>query len=397
MNLLKQFIIIFLSASILFSCMGNGIVPDNGEAEFDLTLQYSEVSFAKGYMFVDVEASDRWNLELEFEDGDDAWATLSQTEGSGSKHSIVLSYDAYTGSSGRTLLILLNSDGMQVTRSLYQGRVQSSKMKKTADVSWLELPETQEWDGLEWGVVRMKSNPKMRNYSYYWDYDALVAHWVAYPLNQGLIGSGGRSEAWGSLDPNLPQSMQPILYNSWGVGWLDRGHQIPSADRLNDGDNQATFYGTNMTPQIGGGFNQSIWKHLEEKVRSWCYKCDTLYVVTGCVVRDGSIEGKYNTVGGYVNDNNDKRVAVPTAYYKAVLRYSKQSSTYGYGGYCGAAIYLEHKRYSSSAVTSSMLISIDELEDILGMDLFVNLPKVIGEEMSAKVEAQDPQKVGIWK
>ena len=237
----------------------------------------------------------------------------------------------------------------------------------------------------------------MRNYSYYWDYDNLVAHWVAYPLNQGLIGSGGRSEAWGSLDPNLPQSMQPILYNSWGVGWLDRGHQIPSADRLNDGDNQATFYGTNMTPQIGGGFNRSIWKHLEEKVRSWCYKCDTLYVVTGCVVRDGSIEGKYNTVGGYVNDNNDKRVAVPTAYYKAVLRYSKQSSSYGYGGYCGAAIYLEHRQYSSFSITSSMLISIDELEDIIGMDLFVNLPKVIGEEMSAKVEAQDPQKVGIWK
>ena len=114
-------------------------------------------------------------------------------------------------------------------------------------------------------------------------------------------------------------------------------------------------------------------------------------------MRDGSTDGKYNSVGGYCTDNNGKRVAIPTAYYKAVLRYSKSSSSYGYGGYCGAAIYLEHKRYSSSAVTSSMLISIDELEDILGMDLFVNLPKVIGEEMSAKVEAQDPQKVGIWK
>lgn len=393
MNLFNRFIIIILSVSILFSCKGNGIVPDN--SEFDLTLQYSEVSAAKGYMFVDVEASGEWTLELEYEDGDDVWATLSQTEGSGSKHSIVLSYDTYSGSSGRTLLILLNSKGMQVTRSLYQGRVQSSKMKKTADVSWLELPETQEWDGLEWGVVRMKSNPKMRNYSYYWDYDNLVAHWVAYPLNQGLIGNGSRTNAWG-LDPNLPQSQQPVLYSSWGTG-MDRGHQIPSADRLSDGDNQATFYGTNMTPQIGSGFNQDIWVTLEGKVRSWSYNCDTLYVVTGCVVRDGSTDGKYNSVGGYCKDNDGKRVAVPTAYYKAVLRYSKSSSSYGYGGYCGAAIYLEHKRYSSSAITSSMLISIDELEDILGMDLFVNLPKVIGEEMSAKVEAQNPQKVGIWK
>ena len=109
----------------------------------------------------------------------------------------------------------------------------------------------------------------------------MVAHWVAYPLNRGLIGAGsGRTDAWG-LDPNLPQEHQPVLYESWGVGWLDRGHQIPSADRLRDGDNQQTFYGTNMTPQIGKKFNQGIWAKLEGKVRSWSDKYDTLYVVTG--------------------------------------------------------------------------------------------------------------------
>ncbi len=396
MRFLKQLVIIFLSISILFSCSESGIEPDNTGA-VNLSLQFSEVSRAKGYMFVNVEASEEWTLELEYESEEvEPWASLSQTSGKGIKKNIILSYNAYSGNSGRTLEVVLSTSAKTIRKTLSQGKMQGSSMKKKADVSWLELPATQEWDGLEWGVVKMKSTPSMRNYSYYWDYDNLVAHWVAYPLNSGLIGNGSRTNAWG-LDPNLPQSQQPVLYNSWGVGWLDRGHQIPSADRYSSGDNEATFYGTNMTPQIGAGFNQSIWGTLEGKVRSWSYSCDTLYVITGCVVRDGSTDGSYNSVGGYVNDNDRKKVAVPTAYYKAVLRYSKSSSSYGYGGYCGAAIYLEHKRYSSSAITSSMLISIDELEDILGMDLFVNLPKVIGEEMAAKVEAQDPSVVGVWK
>ena len=395
MRFLKQLLIIFLSISILFSCSESGIEPDN-TGVVNLSLQFSEVSRAKGYMFVNVEASGEWTLELEYEsEAVEPWASLSQTSGKGIKKNIILSYNAYSGNSGRTLEVVLSTSERTIRKTLSQGKMQGASMKKTADASWLELPETQEWDGLEWGVVKMKSNPNMRNYSYYWDYDNLVAHWVAYPLNSGLIGNGSRTDAWG-LDPNLPQSQQPVLYRSWGTG-MDRGHQIPSADRLASGDNEATFYGTNMTPQIGAGFNQSIWSTLEGKVRSWSYSCDTLYVITGCVVRDGSTDGKYNSVGGYCTDNEGKRVAVPTAYYKAVLRYSKSSRSYGYGGYCGAAIYLEHKRYSSSSVSSSMLISIDELEDIIGMDLFVNLPKVIGEDMAAKVEAQDPSVVGVWK
>ena len=225
----------------------------------------------------------------------------------------------------------------------------------------------------------------------------MVAHWVAYPLNRGLIGAGsGRTDAWG-LDPNLPQGQQPVLYGSWGVGWLDRGHQIPSADRLRDGDNQQTFYGTNMTPQIGKNFNQGIWAKLEGKVRSWSDKYDTLYVVTGCVVKQNSTQGKYNQVGGYVFDNDRKRVAVPTAYYKAVLGYKESSSTYGYGGYCGAAIYYDHEDIYDTGIYASDLISIRELEEKLGYKLFVNLSKKISEEQVEKVKTQDPSKVAVWK
>ena len=92
-------------------------------------------------------------------------------------------------------------------------------------------------------------------------------------------------------------------------------------------------------------------------------------------------------------------MAIPTAYYKAVLRYKKseEKEGYGYAGYCGCAVYLEHDAsLGNDSVEKKDLISIDALESILGFDLFVNLPSAIGESNAAKVEAQNPQSVGLW-
>ncbi len=394
----KAFLILF-ATSMLSSCQGGSIESDKEEVTLNLTLQYSEVAKSSGYMFVDVAAGGEWTLELSFEEGVEQWAELSKTSGKGSKKGIILSYESYTGREARALTFILSSGGKTCSAELRQGGVKSSAMYATAQAHWMELPETSEDDALEWGKVTMlsSSNGTIRNYSYYYDYDNLVAHWVAYPLNSGLMGSGSRTNAWGVLDPNLPSSQQAVLARAYNRGY-DRGHQIPSADRLSEDANPKTFYGTNMTPQIGQGFNQNIWANLENKVRGWARSCDTLYVVTGCVVNENSTtSGEEFKVGGYVYDNNGKKVAVPTAYYKAVLRYTKSSSTYGYSGYCGAAIYLEHKTYSNSNVYQSDLISIDELEEKIGIDLFVNLPAAIGESQAAKVEAQDPTKVACWK
>ncbi len=393
-------ILIILMMPMLFSC-GEGSIDTHkkDDVKLGLTVQNTELSRSKGYVFVNVTAAGEWNLSLEFADDATPWADLSQESGSGSKSAILLSYESYTGRDPRTLNVVLTSGSQSCQKTLTQAGTQSGAMYPVAQAHWMELPETKENDGLEWGKTTMlgSSNETIRNYSYYYDYDNLVSHWVAYPLNSGLIGSGSRTNAWGVLDPNLPVTQQAVLSYAYRSGY-DRGHQCPSADRLSEDANPKTFYGTNMTPQIGQGFNQDIWANLENKVRGWSRSCDTLYVVTGCVVNENSTTsgGEYK-VGGYVYDNNGKKVAVPVAYYKAVLRYSKSSSTYGYSGYCGAAIYLEHKYYSSSTVLQSDLISIDALEEKIGIDLFVNLPSAIGESQAAKVEAQDPTKVACWK
>ncbi len=256
---------------------------------------------------------------------------------------------------------------------------------------WLELPAVPEGtDAFTHSMII--NSQKTRNYSYIWDYDNLVAPWVAYPLCKWNIGSGSRTNSWG-LDPLLPQDSQPVLFKAYGEGndgWYARGHQIPSADRLTYSGNVQTFYGTNMTPQINNGFNGGIWANLENKVRSWANSSDTLYVVTGCV-----IDYKEGETVKYALDNVGKKVTVPTAYYKVVLRYLK-NSTIGYSGYSACAVWFDHKVYGSNSVDSSYSMSVDDLEKKTGLDFFVNLPEKVGEEVAAKIEAEDPAKISWW-
>lgn len=242
---------------------------------------------------------------------------------------------------------------------------------------WMELPATSATDGQDLLIHRFESGK--RSYAAYYDYDHLVSTWVAYPLHSGNIGSGKRMEESSfPMDPLLSRSQQAYLprgYREGVAGKFDRGHQIPSADRLDWRVNLETFFSTNMTPQ-DNGLNAEAWGKLEDKVRAWARKSDTLYVVTGC-----SVAGSSN----YVYDADDKKVTVPTGYYKAVLRLSG-------GEYTATAFWFNNKPNSATSIQKSMAMSIDKLEEKVGVDFFVNLPA----DKQAAVEAQNPADVAWW-
>lgn len=244
---------------------------------------------------------------------------------------------------------------------------------------WMELPATDD-SNLYFVAHKSTANASGRNYSYYWDADALVARWVAYPLNPDIIGTGTRTDKWAE-DDALPNGVaQPILKKAFNPSSYSRGHQIASADRLRYADNVQTFYYTNMTPQESK-FNGGVWNSVEQKVRSWSGKFDTLYVVTGCVV-EGSTK--------YAFDNSGKRVKVPVGYYKALLGYDKSQKkgiTSQTGGYTGIGFYFDHFGSYTSSAYMNQSMTIDALEELVGVDFFVNLPAAVGEEKANKAES----------
>ena len=68
---------------------------------------------------------------------------------------------------------------------------------KTAELGWLELPSFSE-DPEHFFVSHYTEEywGRQRNYSIYWDVQRQIPIWVAYPLNQELVGRGSRSGAW---------------------------------------------------------------------------------------------------------------------------------------------------------------------------------------------------------
>lgn len=350
-----------------------------------VTFKQASVEAAKGSQFIVITASGAWTLT-----SSQSWLKVSQSSGNGNTSTVSVSYEANTANDARTATLTLTCGGSTATATLTQKGAGPATTTVTSP-GWLELPELKLVSGHKFVYHQFASAGKTgRSFSFDWSPSDLVAMWVAYPLNNSLKGSGNRSDAW-AYDPDVLTADQPTLFSAYkGTGSYsyDRGHQLPSADRLSYQDNVMTFYFTNMTPQLNA-FNGGIWANAENLVRNWASKCDTLYVVTGCVVK-GSSQKAY--------DNNNKAVTVPVAYWKAVLRYSN-GSTLGYSGYMGLAMYFEHKGYSQNSITSSstgIVMSIDALEAKIGIDLFPNLAKKMGQTVSDQVEAEDPTKNSYW-
>ncbi len=348
-----------------------------------------------GSVFFGVIASGTWALSVEFPEGTADWAKVSPSTGSGSVNNAILSYEKNSDAEVRRLTIILTP------ASGTPARVSIAQAGKGVAPEWLELPAMEEDDrrellihNMQGGKYTSKIKGDARNWSGYWDYDHRVSLWVAYPLNNNLIGSGNRTNAWG-YDPLLSADKQYDITRSasrsaegysryYSDPVYDRGHQIPSADRLNNDANVSTFYPTNMTPQQSS-FNSGIWATLEGKVRGYAKQADTLYVVTGCVVAGSST---------YVYSGNGKRITVPTHYYKAMLYSGGHASAVKANpsdkkGYMMAAFYLPHNASISTANPSSYRISVDELEQKTGIDFFANFAKRYP-DLSTQLEAAAP-------
>jgi len=340
-----------------------------------------------------------WSIWLQYQSDDSDWATVTPASGKGPNSQVQINYLANTSDVSRSVNVILTSGGITVTRTIVQapgsgttippvvppdGTENPSPPQGTL-TGWVELPST---DVSHTTIANPSTNTEFvahfasvvgaikRNYSMLYDKTQKISYWVAYPLSTSYIGSG-RSDAW-AYDPYLPASVQPTLfrgykeYNSNLTGY-DRGHQIPSADRVSDprnsdpkfDANMQTFYFTNMTPQVSK-LNQTLWAALEDKVVRATVTgglCDTLYVVTGAVLR---------TVGGnetvtYAHDNNNDPVAVPNYYFKVLVQRTGNSYTAGIG------FWMPNTFLSATSVSSQYAKTIRQIEALTGFDFFTNL------------------------
>ncbi|MDR1091181.1 MAG: DNA/RNA non-specific endonuclease [Prevotella sp.] len=364
---------------------------DDGEdtPSIAILMDKSTVEASAGEQFIEIKATGNWTLSIDFPQGTGQWCMInnSKEQGTGNAYIVLKTY-ANLDTEDRTATIILESGSERISQDIIQ------KGKSTTDPGtdpeptrgkWLELPEIISQNGQKaithyTGMIVGNANQTVRNYSMLYDTKEKIAYWVAYPLHSSYLGSADRTDKW-AFDPALAQSEQGNFikgFPSLGYSGFDRGHQIPSADRTNTrAANEQTFYYTNMTAQ-NSTLNQGVWANLETQCRSWIPKYDTLYVVTGALLKT---VGNNETVT-YMKDHSDNQIAKPNYYYKVLL--GKSGNTYKSIGF-----WFENKSYQSNKNFINYAMSVRDIEKRSGFNFFSNLPQSTQDEVESAFKAQD--------
>ncbi len=367
--------VLVLSLLLAVSCS-----KESGTGDTEVTAEISSPQITANTLsqFLYVRTTGAWSISITYTGTELNWCTPDPATGSGNTN-VILRFSENTTTSDRSAEITVTSGGSSSKVTVLQKGKTGGGQNPDPDPdpnpqpigSWLELPAGGGNSDCQvvthYATVNSKS---VRNYSMMFDKKEKIAYWVAYPHHPSYIGSSGRTDDW-AYDPKIAQSSQPTYFS--GINSFDRGHQIPSGDRTcNTATNRQTFYFTNMTPQMSR-LNQDMWNQLENQVRNWMQACDTLYVVTGAILKT---PGKNEPVN-YVNDNNGVKVAIPNYYYKVLLRLKA-------GKYDAIGFWVEHRSYGNIAPNASMTKSIDEIETLTGFDFFKSLPASVQNTIEAE-------------
>lgn len=193
--------------------------------------------------------------------------------------------------------------------------------------------------------------------------------WVAYELTKeeaegNVTSRNGRN----FVQDSHFKGKQADYYDYNNTGW-DKGHLAPAADmKWSEQAMDECFYFTNCSPQ-NHEFNSGMWNCLENNVRSWARKCGRVYVITGPIFE----KNQYGSLG------TDK-VVIPDAYFKACVVPKGD-------GYSAIGFIMDNAALSGKL--ESYACTVDELENVIGLDLFCGMNDHVENEIESVVNWGD--------
>jgi len=198
------------------------------------------------------------------------------------------------------------------------------------------------------------------HYAYCLSYDEEYeqAKWVAYTITTDKTDVKVKRTNNFKPDPLVKTgSADNLDYKGSG---FDRGHLCPAADMSwSPQAMDESFYYSNMSPQ-GPSFNRGIWKTLEEQVRVWLSRDDTLSIVVGPVLSPGLKKIGHNGV------------SVPEYYYKVILDYSEPEIK-------EIAFLMPNQKCNDDIFNYA--VPVDSIEKVTGIDFFPNIPDTLEQRL----------------
>ena len=157
----------------------------------------------------------------------------------------------------------------------------------------------------------------------------------------------------------------PVTTHDYVQSGYDRGHMCPAGDnKWNEKALEETFLMTNVCPQ-NHNLNKNDWNDLELLCRQWARKYNKVYIVCGPILRGT----QHQEIGP-----RQRRITVPEAFYKVVLRMGKTPAAIGF-------IYDNKGRRQPM---EQAVCTVDDLEQLTGLDFF----SALDDKTEARIEAK---------
>ena len=217
--------------------------------------------------------------------------------------------------------------------------------------------------------------------------------WVIEKLTPALVkGKATRENQSFSEDDKVPAKGRATTadYDGNGLGF-DQGHNAAAADFsgkqefLDD-----TFFLSNSVPQVGVGFNRSIWRTLETRLRGLVGdNRSEIYVITGSIFQDGKPIKIRNDIcrseleipvvkpasicpenHGKKNAQCESGVAVPAAMFKVVYNPKTKSAF---------SVLLQNESHTGNYKNGveyirAHKVGLATIEDLSGLKFFPDFP-----------------------
>ena len=198
---------------------------------------------------------------------------------------------------------------------------------------------------------------------YILSYDARAKnpYWVyEYITPENLSGTARRS--FFKNDPTIILKHRANL-SDYSKSGYDKGHLAAAGNhKKSQVEMDETFYITNMSPQVGIGFNRGYWRNIEEKIREIARNSIGVHVITGPLYlpknKDQIVQ--YPVIG-------QSLVAVPTHFFKIGLVERDENS------FDSFALLVPNEQIDESIPFSSFATTIDKIERASGLIFFDKL------------------------
>ncbi len=194
--------------------------------------------------------------------------------------------------------------------------------------------------------------------------------WVAYHVTKDARYEAGKRPNF-SRDVKVDRAPSPGDYKNSGY---DRGHMAPNyaiATRYGEAAQRSTFLMTNISPQTAE-LNRGPWRNMEHRIADyWTSRYGEIWVIVGSI-----------SPSPHTKSIAEGRIDVPQSFYMVVVAQEEYDVR-------ALAVVLP-QTIAYDAYPARYLVSIDDLEELTGLDFLPDLPEFI----SSPLESQLPTR--LW-